>query len=360
MASSFRVIQHIVNGCHTRDHIAATVNGDDDTPKLSVEQYIPLDNLTPKPGDLTIIGAHANGFPKEMYEPLWEDIYQRASQTGIRIRSIWIADMWNQGQSGVLNEKILGNDHPVIQIPNGSIPPAISSTPRRDIWPSREAAAARFRGSRFFQAWDPRVLDRWIEHGLRQVPTELHPAQDTEKDERVTLTTSKHQELFTFLRPTYRMVPGEEYLDKDPVADEEYPGYPFYRPEPLQVFQRLPELRPSVLYIFGETSELSSLEQREAKMAKTGTGVGGSGGAATGRVKQIVLDCGHLVAMERVTECADAVIGFLGGELDRWQQEKEEFEKYWKKQSRKEQITIDNNWADRVNPNAMRPSRIKL
>ncbi|KAM0206103.1 hypothetical protein ACHAQI_008594 [Fusarium lateritium] len=401
MASSFRVIQHIVNGCHTRDHIAATVNGDDDTPKLSVEQYIPLDNLTPKPGDLTIIGAHANGFPKEMYEPLWEDIYQRASQTGIRIRSIWIADMWNQGQSGILNEKILGNDpwsdnardimnlinqkqdlmphpivgighthprllrslillDPVIQIPNGSIPPAISSTPRRDIWPSREAAAARFRGSRFFQAWDPRVLDRWIEHGLRQVPTELHPAQDTEKDERVTLTTSKHQELFTFLRPTHRMVPGEEYLDKDPFADEEYPGYPFYRTEPLQVFQRLPELRPSVLYIFGETSELSSLKQREAKMARTGTGVGGSGGAATGRVKQIVLDCGHLVAMEKVTECADAVVEFLGGELGRWQQEKEEFEKYWKKQSRKEQITIDNNWADRVNPNAMRPSRIKL
>ncbi|RKL49902.1 hypothetical protein BFJ70_g1075 [Fusarium oxysporum] len=372
MASSFRMVQHIVNGCHTRDHRAATANGDDDTPKLSVKQYIPLDNSTPKPGDLTIIAAHANGFPKEMYEPLWDDIYQCASQTGIRIRSIWIADMWNQGQSGALNEKILGNDphprllrslvllDPVIQIPNGSIPPAISSTARRDIWPSREEAAARFRGSKFFQAWDPRVLDRWIEHGLRQVPTELHPAQGTEKDERVTLTTSKHQELFTFLRPTDREVPGEEYLDKDPVADEEYPGYPFYRPEPLQVFRRLPELRPSVLYIFGETSELSPLEQREAKMARTGTGVGGSGGAAAGRVKQIVLDCGHLVAMERVTECADAIIGFLGSELERWQQEKEEFERYWKKQSRKEQITIDENWANKVNPNATRAGRTKL
>ncbi len=38
----------------------------------------------------------------------------RAAKNGIRIRSIWIADMWNQGQSGVLNEKIMGNDrmHP--------------------------------------------------------------------------------------------------------------------------------------------------------------------------------------------------------------------------------------------------------
>lgn len=64
MASSFRVIQHTVKGSHTREYIRATANGDADTPKLSVKQYIPLDNPTPKPGDVTIIGAHANGFPK--------------------------------------------------------------------------------------------------------------------------------------------------------------------------------------------------------------------------------------------------------------------------------------------------------
>lgn len=49
-------------------------------------------------------------FNKELYEPLWDDLQKRSAETGIRIRSIWIADMWNQGQSGVLNEKILGND----------------------------------------------------------------------------------------------------------------------------------------------------------------------------------------------------------------------------------------------------------
>lgn len=64
MASSFRVVQHVVNGSHTRDYISATANGDEDTPRLSVKQYIPLDNPSPKPGDVTIIGAHANGFPK--------------------------------------------------------------------------------------------------------------------------------------------------------------------------------------------------------------------------------------------------------------------------------------------------------
>ena len=35
--------------------------------RLAVKQYTPLDNLNPQPGDLTIIGAHANGFPKVRY-----------------------------------------------------------------------------------------------------------------------------------------------------------------------------------------------------------------------------------------------------------------------------------------------------
>lgn len=160
---------------------------------------------------------------------------------------------------------------PVIQQPNGSIPPAVASTPRRDIWPSREAAASRFRRSKFFQSWDPRVLDLWIEHVLRDVPPKLHPADGEGVDERVTLTTSKHQKLFTFLRPTYGQLPGEEYPDKDPITEEEHPGYPFYRPEPLQVFNRLPELRPSVLYIFGDKSELSPPSQR-VKMTRTSVG----------------------------------------------------------------------------------------
>lgn len=235
----------------------------------------------------------------------------------------------------------------------------MSSTPRRDIWPSKDAAASRFKGSKFFQSWDPRVLDRWIDYGLRRAPTELFPAEDSEQDERHTLTTSKHQELFTFLRPTYRGVPGEEYLDKDPIADEEHPGYPFYRPEPLQVFRRLPELRPSVLYIFGEKSELSPPAQRQAKMERTGTGVGGSGGATKGRVKEVVLDCGHLVAMEKVHECADAITAFLDVELERWRKERTAFEQYWSKKSRMEQITIDKEWASRVKPRAS-PADVKL
>lgn len=63
-SSYFRKVQHTVNCAHSREYIAATANGDLDRPKLSVAQYIPLDNSNPQPGDVTIIGAHANGFPK--------------------------------------------------------------------------------------------------------------------------------------------------------------------------------------------------------------------------------------------------------------------------------------------------------
>jgi hypothetical protein len=45
-----------------------------------------------------------------MYEPLWEDIHARSQSNGFRIRSIWIADLAQEGASGVLNERLLGND----------------------------------------------------------------------------------------------------------------------------------------------------------------------------------------------------------------------------------------------------------
>lgn len=45
-----------------------------------------------------------------MYEPLWDDLHDRLGKLGRKIRSIWIADVAHQGQSSVLNERILGND----------------------------------------------------------------------------------------------------------------------------------------------------------------------------------------------------------------------------------------------------------
>lgn len=62
-SSPFRIVEHVVPSQHIREYPGATANGQE-TLNLAVKQYIPLDNPNPQPGDVTILGAHANGFPK--------------------------------------------------------------------------------------------------------------------------------------------------------------------------------------------------------------------------------------------------------------------------------------------------------
>lgn len=47
---------------------------------------------------------------QELYEPLWEEIHARSKASGFRIRSIWMADVAQEGESSVINEDSLGND----------------------------------------------------------------------------------------------------------------------------------------------------------------------------------------------------------------------------------------------------------
>ena len=80
---------------------------------------------------------------------------------------------------------------------------ATASTHRRDIWPSRKEAAEAFAKSKFYQKWDQRVLDLWLEFGLRDIPTALYPKRVKGDERPVTLTTTKLQVVWTFLRPNY-------------------------------------------------------------------------------------------------------------------------------------------------------------
>ena len=60
----FRVTEHTISCQHIREYPHATANTQEDELRLAIKQYTPLDNLIPQPGDLTVIAAHANGFPK--------------------------------------------------------------------------------------------------------------------------------------------------------------------------------------------------------------------------------------------------------------------------------------------------------
>jgi hypothetical protein len=256
------------------------------------------------------------------------------------------------------------------------------STWRRNIWASPEEAASSFKKSKFFAAWDPRVLERWLQYGLRKLPTALYPdsteddtralypdsteddtralypdsteddtralyPDSTDDDTRVTLKTKKHQEVFTFLRPNFELFETGQFDPKNhPDVDAEAAmNSPFVRPESLEIFRRLPNVRPSILYVFGGESDLSTPVRRKAKLDVTGTGIGGNGGAKAGRVKEVVLEgVGHLMAMEAVGPSSDSVTQWIGTELERWKEEEEEFRSTWAQKSMIEKTTIDDKW----------------
>jgi pimeloyl-ACP methyl ester carboxylesterase len=245
--------------------------------------------------------------------------------------------------------------------PSPNAPPNLAqlSTFRRDIWPSRQEAAAGFAKSAFYKAWDKRVLDKWNEYGLRETPTVLQP---NSKSPQVTLATTAAQEVFTYLRPNYegygvngKPVNRSTHADLDPSRPAQYP---FYRNEAPQIYARLQEVRPSVLYIFGATSGVSLPETSAAKLVRTGTGVGGSGGAAEGRVKGETFEgVGHLIPMEAPEKTAASTAQWIGAEMVRFRDEMKVFEQ-WRAKSLREKQQIDEKWKKMIGGPPKRPSKI--
>src|SRR4051794_17659861 len=79
------------------------------------------------------------------------------------------------------------------------VSPARASTFRRDLWQSRDDAEAFFLKNGFYQRWDNRVLKLWLKYGIRDLPTAIYGPSLGQSQTAVTLTTTKHQEVFTFL-----------------------------------------------------------------------------------------------------------------------------------------------------------------
>ena len=60
----FNIIEHKIPTQHIREYPGALAGAQETVLHLAVKQYIPKDNPHPGNGDVTIIGAHANAFPK--------------------------------------------------------------------------------------------------------------------------------------------------------------------------------------------------------------------------------------------------------------------------------------------------------
>lgn len=104
----FKCTEHVLPGQHIRNYSRATARSQNDILRVSVKQYCPLD-YEPRDGDATLLACPSNGFPKEVYEPLWDELLQQ-SKGRFGIRGIWIMDLVNQNQSAALNEGLLGNE----------------------------------------------------------------------------------------------------------------------------------------------------------------------------------------------------------------------------------------------------------
>lgn len=241
--------------------------------------------------------------------------------------------------------------------------PARASTFRRDLWPSKEAALAAFKKQKYYQAWDPRVLEIWIENGLRKTPTPIYPDA---KNGEATLSTTKHQEVWTFLRPRYtpQVEPGTtEFREAFPDVDPGVKSYrhQFYRPEPPRTFDFLPNLRPSVLYLFGEESYMAADDMINGKLKTTGIGWGGSGGEKVGRVQAVKLKgTGHLAPMEVVGTCADTMVPWIAKELQRWRRQQEAYEKWVKETPMRDKRFLSEEYMDRMGRPKKSPPKANL
>ncbi|KAI9842793.1 MAG: hypothetical protein M1837_006896 [Sclerophora amabilis] len=368
-SSQFVVAEHTIPCQHIREYPAAVKN-QQDVLHLVVKEYRPLNNLEAEPGSLTIIATHANGFPKETYEPLWEDLIQASAP--LKIRAIWVADCSHQGASGVKNENLQGDDLIQRVAPLGPNAAMLASL-RTDRWPSGAKAEDSLGRSPFFKTWDRRAFSKYLQYGLRETPTALYPESSLEDDAglplgAVTLTTTKHQEAWSYVRSNFATQsadpndPGERLMS--PELDPESEGtWMFVRPESMLTLLNLPQLRPSVLWIYGALSPINVPSIQDEKMRVTGTGVGGSGGAKLGRVEQAFLKgTAHLVPFEKVKDCADTMAGWLGKELERFNAEQTFYENHKSGKSEKDMRILSKQWmkAVRLPADVKRPLKEKL
>nr|POE47526.1 abhydrolase domain-containing protein mpah [Quercus suber] len=392
MATIFEIQEHTLPTCHIREYPHATIEDQEDVLHLAIKQYTPIEKFKASQ-EVTVIGAHANGFPKVLNMACvasWldhpRDLLLMVNHFRAHMKRPIIGIGHSMGGNNLVNLSLMHPRlfttlilmDPVIQrrlSAKGNFGPATMSAKRRDRWPSRDAARKAFLRSKFYQTWDSRVFDRWITYGLRDLPTALHPTAPVSRtppivtpdastagnpshaatEREVTLTTTKHQEVFTFIRPNFA-TPAfpDPATSPDPSTHPDVdlsspPIVPFYSPAVSSTFHKLPFLRSSVLYLYASESHLSSAPLRADREAHTGIGAGGSGGFAKGRVQQHMFQgVGHLIPMEVVDDAAELCAGWVEPELRRWRVGEEAQRRAWAAVPREQKTVLSEEFITRA------------
>ncbi|RCI07468.1 hypothetical protein L249_4565 [Ophiocordyceps polyrhachis-furcata BCC 54312] len=363
----FNIQEHIISGCHVRQYPGLTSGRQEEDMRLHVKQYTPRNQPLESSDAVTLIAMQGIGFPKELYEPLWDHLHHHSRSHGYCIRSIWMADMAPQGISGILNEKNMSMDNswedhtrdvfhminhfrnemprPLVGVGHSCgglqmanlahIHPRLFTTvilmdpaflvnekgeiiyPEKairdithgkDLWRTRAEAAAFV--EKTYPAWDQRVKRRMIQYGFRDLPTALYPELPPEADVAdppVTLTTTKHQMAMMLVRPCFD---GLDHVDAKRRTNKS-----FHRPEVVPSAERMKTLRPPTLFLLGRHTNRRWLEAIRRTADATGLGVGGSGGKPEGRVREVMVRAGHAFPFTAVGETGLACSAWLGEEM---------------------------------------------
>ena len=263
----------------------------------------------------------------------------------------------------ILYEPIIGRTHREMKF---AAVHAIAT--KKDHWPSRAAAAEWARNSPLLKTFDPRVLDCFIKHGFRDLPTLLYPdlgvsstgnsAQTTSTATPVTLAITRHHDASSFARPTY-LTKTKDFPDTADTENKhtdtkklDRAQQPFYRPEAISTFAQLPFLKPTCFYMYGDKSPFSSASPtaRADKLETTGTGKEGSGGHAQGAVGDVLLKgTGHFAPFERPAEVAAAIVPWLQSQLRAWKAEEDaEEDARWKSKGVRERSMLSEEYLLRA------------
>ncbi|KAF0438661.1 alpha/beta-hydrolase [Gigaspora margarita] len=257
-------------------------------------------------GKISLIFAHATGFHKELWNPIIKLLHERRHRWNGG--DMWSLDCSNHGDSAMLNQDILPEkfvwsdfardilqliDEAKIQKPIIGIghsfggtsmlmaeifrPGTFASilviepilrptvldvfeltyttvTKRRDKWQDREAAHANFSKSKFFQSWDPEMLNLYVQCGLYELPSG-----------EVTLKRSKNQEFCTF------------FYDK---SDQH------------STFHQMSKIQCPTLFVVGDNSNFDYQDLALHKISQCQ------------HSELISVDAGHLVPMEKPAQMA--------------------------------------------------------
>jgi len=153
------------------------------------------------------------------------------------------------------------------------------------------AEAEKYVRSRtFYKTWDPRVLEIYLKVGFRPLPTPIYPDKAG-----VTLTTTKHQEVYTFIRH------DKSFQNSAQLGRE----------EPDATSRLMSLVTPPLMYLVGENSPTWTPDRVKRMQL------------APGATLEIVEKGYHLFPLELPAKSAESAAPFLIKSIKRWGKEAE-------------------------------------